>query len=105
MDKRLRKEIMKKNKYEENPEPKREYEKKRKFLKQKGEDEKNKCDKNPVTKKSKRKTTTTTTKIAKRRVKEKKICLNKVENFCQQEQDPYFICTVCHRCLYKRNAR
>ena len=36
MDKRLRKEIMKKNKYEENPEPKREYEKKRKFLKQKG---------------------------------------------------------------------
>ena len=29
--------------------------------------------------------------------------LSKVEKFCQQiRQDPYFICTLCHRCLYKR---
>ena len=36
----------------------------------------------------------------------KKKCLNKVEKICQQiRQGPYFICTVCHRCLYKRSVR
>ena len=38
--------------------------------------------------------------------KKNKKCLNKVETFCQQiRQGPYFICTVCHRCLYKRSVR
>ena len=32
--------------------------------------------------------------------------LNKVEKFCQQiRQGPYFICTACHRCLYKGSVR
>ena len=35
-----------------------------------------------------------------------KKCLNKVKKFCQQiRQGPYFICAVCHRCLYKRGVR
>ena len=29
-----------------------------------------------------------------------------MKRFCQQiRQGPYFICTVCHRCLYKRSIR
>ena len=35
-----------------------------------------------------------------------KRCLSKPEEFCQQiSQGPYFICTECHRCLYKRSVR
>ena len=35
-----------------------------------------------------------------------KNCLNKFETFCPQiRQGPYFICTVYHRCLYKRSVR
>ena len=38
--------------------------------------------------------------------KKNKICLNKVEKFCQQiKQGPYFICTVYHQCLYKPSVR
>ena len=38
--------------------------------------------------------------------KTSKICLNKVEKFCQQiRHSPYFICKVCHWCLYKHSAR
>ena len=38
--------------------------------------------------------------------KKNKKCLNKLENFCQQiRQGPYFICTLCYRCLYKRSIR
>ena len=89
---------LKKKKYQENPKPKEEYEKhkyeenpepKRKY-------EKNKYEKNPKPKKENRK----------KMNKKNKKCLNKVEKFCQQiRQDPYFICTVCHRCLYKRSVR
>ena len=59
---------MKRNKYEKNPEPKKENHK--------------------------------------RMNKKNKKCLNKVEKFCQQiRQVPYFVCTLCHRCLYKRSVR
>ena len=35
-----------------------------------------------------------------------KKCLNKLDKFCQKiRQGPYFICTVCHQCLYKRSVR
>ena len=38
--------------------------------------------------------------------KKNKKCLNKVERFYQQiRKDPYFICTVCHRCLCKARVR
>ena len=77
------KEEYEKHKYEENPEPKRKY-------------EKNEYEKNPKPKKENRK----------KMHKKNKKCLNKVEKFCQQiRQDPYFICTLCHRCLYKRSVR
>ena len=72
-----------KNKYEENPEPKKEY-------------EKSKYDKNPEPKKENRKNMH----------KKNKKCLNKVKKFSQQiRQGPYFICTVRHRCLFKRSVK
>ena len=38
--------------------------------------------------------------------KKNKKCLNKIKTFCQQiRQDHYFICAVCHRCLYKSSVR
>ena len=38
--------------------------------------------------------------------KKNKKCLNKVEKLCKQIiQGPYFICTMRHRCLYKRSVR
>ena len=74
---------MKKNKYEGNPEPKREY-------------EKNKYEKNLEPRKE----------SPKKRHKKNKKRLNKVEKFCQQiRKGLYFICTVCHRCLYRRSIK
>ena len=72
-----------KHKYQENPESKREYEKK-------------KYDKNPEPKQENRK----------KMHKKNKKCLNKVATLCQQiRQGRYFICTVCHRFLYKQSVR
>ena len=102
-----------KSKYEENPEPKREYEKSKyegnpelkteyekikykEYPEPKREYEKNKYDKNPEPKKENRK----------KMYKKNKKCLNKLKKFCQQMRSvPYFICTVCHRCPYKRSVR
>ena len=45
-------------------------------------------------------------KITKRCIKRTKKCLNKIEKFCQRiRQGHHFICTVCHRCLYKCSVR
>ena len=45
-------------------------------------------------------------KIAKKIYQKNKKCLNKLAKFCQQiRQGPYFICIVCHWCLYKRSVR
>ena len=87
--------MKKKKKKEENPETKREYENNK--CEENPEPErvyqKNKFEKNPEPKKESRK---------KMHKKNKKF-LSKVEKFCQQiRQGPYFICTLCHRCLYKR---
>ena len=73
----------KQRKYEENPEPEKEY-------------EKNKYDKDPELKKENRK----------KMHKKNKNCLNKVKTFCQQiREDPYFIRTVCHWGLSKHSTR
>ena len=104
---------MAKKKYLENPNPKKEYEKKnirkilnkkenlkktnmRKILNQKENMKKNKYKKNLGPKKENRK------KIHKKN----KQCLNNVRMFCQQiRQGHYYIFTVCHRCLYKPSVR
>ena len=58
--------------------------------------EKKKCDKNPELKQEN----------CKKMHKKNKKCLNKVAKLCQQiRQGRYFICTVCHRFLYKRSVR
>ena len=116
-----------KKKYRENREPKREYEKKliwRKFWTKKRIWKKQMWGKSWTKKRIKKKTNmkkilnqkentrkTNMRKILKQKKSQKdalegKECLNKVETFCQQiRQYPYFICIVCHRCLYKHSVR
>ena len=87
-----------KNKYDENPKTKREYEKHKyqENPESKRECEKKKYDKNPEPKQENRK----------KMHKKNKKCLNKVATLCQQiRQGRYFICTVCHRFLYKQSVR
>ena len=103
---------MKKKKYQENPKPKKEYEKIniRKILDKKENMKKyirgkpwtkkriweKNFEKNPEPKKQN----------YKKMHKKNKKCFKKVEKiFKQIWQDPYFICTVCHRCRYKRSVR
>ena len=53
-----------------------------------------------------RKTWNQEKKVPKRGIKKNKKRLNKVEKFCQQiRKGLYFICTVCHRCLYRRSIK
>ena len=99
MDNRLwKRKYEKKNKYEENPEPKKKYEKHKyeenSELKRKYEN--NKYDKNPESKKENRK----------KMYKKNRKCLNNLENFCQQiRQGPYFIRTFSQWRLYKCSIR
>ena len=68
----------------------------RKILNQKENMKKNKYENNPKPK----------TENRKKMHKKNKQCFNKVEKFFQQiRQCPYFICRVCHWCLYKCNVR
>ena len=108
----LKKKIRKKNKYDENFEPKKKYEKIKYDEILNPEENMKKIKMRKILRQKENMKTTNMRKILNqkenmRKTNMRKILnqkfLSKVEKFCQQiRQDPYFICTLCHRCLYKR---